>query len=128
MPAFTEPQKQDRRSKRRFLIEQDVQYQRLQGTKVLDSGIGKTVDMSSSAIRFTTGLALQQGDKVKIAVNWPVLLDATCRLNMVIYGWVLRSDGNTAAVTIGHHELRTRAAGQAQPLTSLTGPGQSAAL
>ena len=100
---------QERRSKRRFLIEQDVQYERLQGTKVLDAGMGRTVDMSSSAVRFTTASALRCGDKVKVAVSWPVLLDATCRLQMIIYGWVLRSDGNSATVSIGYHELRTRA-------------------
>ena len=45
-------QRQERRSKRRFLIEQDVRYERLQGTDVLDAGMGRTVDMSSGAVRF----------------------------------------------------------------------------
>src|ERR1700722_8078696 len=112
MRAF-DGQQQERRSKRRFLIQQDVRYQRLQGTDVLDAGMGRTLDMSSGALRFTTARALRPGDKVKVAVSWPVLLDATCRLQMIIYGWVVRSDGNTAAVTIGHHEFRTRA--QEQP-------------
>jgi hypothetical protein len=121
-------QQHERRSKRRFLIEQDVHYERLQGATVLDTGTGKTVDMSSSALRFTTGLPLRSGDKVKVAVNWPVLLDATCRLQMVICGWVLRSDGNSAAVTIGHYELRTRAAGPSRFLTDIAGREESGVL
>jgi len=108
MRALSEKQ-QERRSKRRFLIEQDVQYERLKGSEVLDAGIGKTLDMSSNSLRFTTGLALQAGDKVKIAVNWPVLLGATCRLKMIIFGRVVRSDGASATVRIRQHELRTRA-------------------
>jgi hypothetical protein len=99
----------EQRSKRRFLIEQDVHYERLKGTEVLDAGMGKTLNMSSNSLHFTTGLALHAGDKVKVAVNWPVLLDATCRLKMVIYGSVVRSDGNSATVRIRQHELRTRA-------------------
>ena len=113
MRALTEKQ-QEQRSKRRFLIEQDVHYERLKGTEVLDAGMGKTLDISSNAVRFTTGLALSPGDKVKVAVNWPVLLDATCRLKMVIYGLVVRSDGNSATVRIRQHELRTRAGAAAR--------------
>jgi hypothetical protein len=114
MRALMEKQR-EQRSKRRFLIEQDVRYERLKGAEVLDAGMGKTLDISSNSLRFTTGLALQPGDKVKVAVNWPVLLDATCRLKMVIYGRVVRSDGNSATVRIRQHELRTRAAGVAGP-------------
>ena len=121
-------EQRERRAKRRFLIEQDVRYERLQGTKVLDAGMGRTLDMSSGALRFTTGCVLRPGDKVKVAVNWPVLLDSTCRLQMVIYGWVVRSDGNSAAVTIGHHELRTRAAGQPLFLPDTAAPDESATL
>jgi len=119
---------QERRSRRRFLIEQDVRYERLQGIKVLDAGMGKTVDMSSGAVRFTTGRALRTGDKVKVAVNWPVLLNSNCPLQMVIYGWVVRSDGNSAAVRIGHHELRTRAPGQPVFLPGVSGCDESARL
>ena len=115
----------ERRSKRRFIIERDVQYERLRGTEILDSGIGKTLEMSSHALRFTTGLALRPGDKVKVAVNWPVMLDATCRLNMVIYGMVVRSDGNSATVRIGLHELRTRSTGPPLLLPGVAGRDES---
>jgi hypothetical protein len=108
MPTLTGEQRKQR-SKRRFLIEQDVHYERLRGTEVVDAGKGKTLNMSSNSVRFTTGLALRAGDKVKVALNWPVLLDATCRLKMVIYGSVVRSDGDSATVRIRQHELRTRA-------------------
>ncbi len=106
MAAFNRDDDWDRRSRRRFRIQQDVQYERLRGLRVLDAGTGKTLDMSSTALRFTTAIPLRPGDKVKVAMNWPVLLDATCHLKMVIHGWVLRSDTGTATVTIGHYELR----------------------
>lgn len=119
---------QNRRLKRRFVIQQDVRYERVRGAKVLDAGMGRTLDMSSSALRFTTGMALCRGDKVKVTVDWPVLLDATCRLKMVIYGWVLRSDGNSAVVSIGHYEMRTRAADPAAFLPGITAGNEGATL
>jgi len=127
MPPSTELQ-QNRRLKRRFAIEQDVRYERVRGAKLVDTGMGKTLDMSSSALRFTTGVPLCRGDKVKVAVDWPVLLDATCRLKMVIYGWVLRSDGNSAVVSIGHYEMRTRAADPVAFLPGITAGNEDAIL
>lgn len=118
----------DRRARRRFRIQQDVRYERLRGLRVLDAGTGKTLDMSSNALRFTTAIPLRPGDKVKVAMNWPVLLDATCHLKMVIHGWVLRSNTSTATVTIGHYELRTRATDSPIFLSRNTGPANDAQL
>jgi hypothetical protein len=94
---------------------------------VVDAGTGKTVDISSRALRFTTAVPLRAGDKVKVTLNWPVLLDDTCPLKMVIYGRVVRTDGESATVRIGQHELRTRA-GQPALLLGLAGRDERAML
>lgn len=99
----------ERRSRNRFPIVQDVRYQRLKGTKTLGAGTGKTLDMSSTAVRFTTDYALRPGDKVRVTMNWPALLEQTCAMKLVICGSVVRSDGRSAAVKIICHEFRTRA-------------------
>jgi hypothetical protein len=44
----------------------------------------------------------------------------------VIHGWVLRSDTGTATVTIGHYELRTRAADPSFFLSRNSGPANDA--
>jgi hypothetical protein len=41
-------------------------------------------------------------------MEWPVLIENKCLLKLVIYGYVVRSDSNTAAVKIVRYEFRTR--------------------
>jgi hypothetical protein len=43
-----------RRARRKFPIEQDVRYQCVKGTRISAAGQGKTVEISSREIRFTT--------------------------------------------------------------------------
>jgi hypothetical protein len=103
-------------SGRRFPLREDVSYRCLRGTKVLDIGVGKTIDMSKGEVRFVTERALRSGQKIEVTVNWPAMLDRTCRLKLVIYGHVTRSDLHSTAVRIGQYEFRTRAA---KPITSM---------
>jgi hypothetical protein len=72
-------------------------------------GVGKTLDISSGEVRFTTQEPIKAGEKVKLTLNWPALLDNTCRMTLVIYGWVVRSEPTAAEMTIEHYEFRTRA-------------------
>jgi hypothetical protein len=99
----------DRRETSRFPVKEDVRYRVLQSKSVQISGAGKTVDMSSGGILFTTSEYLQPGRMVEISVNWPVRLDGTCPLQLVATGRVVRSDADTAAVRIERYEFRTRA-------------------
>jgi hypothetical protein len=94
----------------RFPIEQGVRYERLRGSKVLGNGMGKTLEMSSREVRFTTEQPLKPGDRVQLSVDWPARLHETCLMKLVIRGWVTRSEPTAAAVAIAQYEFRTRRA------------------
>jgi len=99
----------ERRSSRRFPIEQDVCYRTLDNkVAVPESGTGKTVDISSGGILFGTEQRLRSGKRVEVSVNWPAQLDGGCPLKFVAVGRVVRVEDNRAAVTIEQYEFRTR--------------------
>jgi hypothetical protein len=100
----------DRRSSGRFPIRQEVLYTLLDGKGRCEACAGKTVDMSSGGILFTTAEALHPGKRLQLAVNWPARLDGTCNLKLVAMGRVVRIEGDRAAIAIEHYEFRTRGA------------------
>jgi hypothetical protein len=103
-----EPSHPDRRSSDRFPIEREVRYKMLDGKTVLHSGCGKTVDMSSSGVLFTTEQPLATGNRLELSVNWPAQLDNSCPLKLVALGRVVRTDDGKAAIAIEKYEFRTQ--------------------
>jgi len=97
-----------RREPRWFPIQQDVRYQCVKGSRISAVGVGKTLEISSSEVRFTTQQPLKKGQKVRLAMNWPAMLDNTCRMKLEIVGWIVRSERGEAAVKIERYEFRTR--------------------
>lgn len=100
----------DRRFTNRFPVQQEVRYRVMQARNVTKSGTGKSLDVSSGGILFTTTERLPTGRLVEIAMSWPARLHGTCPLQFVATGRVVRSDGTTAAVRIQRYEFRTRSA------------------
>ena len=105
----------ERRSKRRFVIEQEVRYKMLYGQRIAETGTGKTMNISSSGVWFTTENMLTTGMPVEISMNWPVLLNETCPMKLMIYGCVVRSNEKGAAVAIERYEFRTQGKSFQQP-------------
>jgi hypothetical protein len=97
-----------RRARRRFPIQQDVRYQCMKGSRIFAVGVGKTLEISSREVRFTTQHALKRGQKMRLAMDWPAMLDNTCRMKLEIFGWILHSAPGEAAVKIERYEFRTR--------------------
>jgi hypothetical protein len=98
----------ERRMKRRFPVEQEVRYKMLFGQRIAESGTGKTSNMSSSGVWFNTPSPLGPGMPIEISMNWPVLLNDTCPMKLMIYGCVVRSNEKGAAVAIERYEFRTQ--------------------
>ena len=100
----------DRRSDRRYELRLELRWKLIRRRKVLESGQGKTLDLSSGGILFDAGRPLPLGLNVELAVLWPVLLHNVAPLQLVISGRITRSEGQQVAVTISQHEFRTVAA------------------
>jgi len=98
----------ERRSKKRFLIQQDIRYKMLYGQRIAETGAGRTVNISSGGVWITTENPLTAGMPVELAMNWPVLLHDSCPMKLMIYGCVIRSNDKGAAVAIERYEFRTQ--------------------
>jgi hypothetical protein len=103
----TESEHSDRRTAVRFPIEEDVRY-KVFNRNTIEVGLGKTLNMSSNGILFTTERTLVPGERLEVAVNWPAQLDHKCALKLVTTGRVVRSDTNVAAIAIERYEFRTQ--------------------
>jgi len=98
----------DRRETNRFPVREEVRYRVLHAKGSPASGVGKTLDIGSGGILFTTEAKLPMGRLVEVAVNWPVRLDGACLLQFVAVGKVVRSEAGKAAVQIERYEFKTR--------------------
>jgi hypothetical protein len=108
--------KGERRIKQRFRIEEDVRYKMLFGQRLAETGSGKIMNISSGGVCFTTEAMLTSGMAIEISMTWPVLLDDSCPMKLMIYGSVVRSNNKSAAVAIERYEFRTQGRSlQAQP-------------
>ena len=106
----------ERRTKRRFQIEQEVRYKMLYGQRIAETGVGRTANISSGGVWFTTESMLTTGMPVELSMNWPVLLNDSCPMKLMIYGCVVRSNERGAAVAIERYEFRTQGRSFQQPL------------
>ena len=98
----------ERRSKRRFQIEQEVRYKMLYGQRIAETGAGRTINISSGGVWFTTESMLTMGMPVELSMNWPVLLNDSCPMKLMIYGCVVRAHDGGAVVAIERYEFRTQ--------------------
>ncbi len=101
----------ERRTKRRFQIEQEVRYKMLYGQRIAETGVGKTQNISSGGVWFSTENMLTTGMPVELSMTWPVLLNDSCPMKLMIYGCVVRSNERGAAVAIERYEFRTQGRG-----------------
>ena len=98
----------ERRLKLRFPLEQDVRYKMLYGQRIAETGSGKTKNISSGGLWMTTESMLTTGMPVELSMTWPVLLNDTCPMKLMIYGCVVRSNERGAAIAIERYEFRTQ--------------------
>jgi hypothetical protein len=104
-------QPEDRRSTNRMPIQRDVRY-RIIGDKNPGApvGSGKTLNISSGGVLFTTESGLPKDARVELAVSWPALIDNVTPIKLVALGVLVRATETQAAISIERHEFRTRGA------------------
>lgn len=99
----------DRRRSARYPIEREIRFVVSTRRKIgNDIGTGRTINISSNGILFSTDQHMIAGSRIKLAVDWPVRLEDNCSLKLVAFGRVVRCDSGTAAVEIEQYEFRTR--------------------
>lgn len=105
----------ERRRSSRFPIEREVRYRTLNQRSEILSGIGKTLNISSSGVLFTTEHELPVGTRLEISISWPAQLNERCSLNLVARGRVSRLTKGQLALQIQQYEFRTQSRSGAPP-------------
>ena len=108
----------ERRTKRRFQIERGVRYQILYGQRLSQPGTGKSLNISSSGISFSTNNLLTIGMSIRLSMNWPVLLHGSRPIRLMIYGHVIRSNDQATVVAIERYDFRLQGLQTPQPSQS----------
>lgn len=98
----------ERRSADRFPIEREVRYRVLNKRNSHEEGTGKTINISSNGVLFTTDQILIPGKRLELSISWPAQLDNRCQLKLVARGRVARLEQGRAAVEIQQYEFRTQ--------------------
>jgi len=109
----------ERRTKRRFQIDQEVKYKMLYGQRIAETGTGRTINISSGGVWFSTESMLTSGMPVELSMSWPVLLNDSCPMKLMIYGCVVRSNERGAAVAIERYEFRTQGSRSFQTMNNI---------
>jgi hypothetical protein len=112
----------DRRRDRRYEIELDLRWKLIRRRRLLESGDGRTLDVSSGGILFDAGRPLPAGLNVELSVAWPVMLHSVAPLQLLVYGKIVRSDGKRTAIRMVQHEFRTAGAVMERRLAMATNP------
>jgi hypothetical protein len=69
---------------------------------------GKTIDISSSGLRFAVPRPLEPEQRLDIAIDWPALLDGRVQLQLIVAGTVVWSSATETAMRIIRHDFKTR--------------------
>lgn len=109
--GFSNYAKIDRRSHSRFPLTMQLRYATSRRDGTLHVGAGRTIDLSSSGLSFVPDNPLFPGERLEVSIDWPVLLEGDVKLQLVIYGVVVRTDEAVVAMEIQKHEFKTRRVG-----------------
>ncbi|HYL36939.1 MAG TPA: PilZ domain-containing protein [Bryobacteraceae bacterium] len=105
----------DRRSADRFPIEREVRFKVLNRKSPDEAGVGKTINMSSNGVLFTTDHYLLPGRRLELSISWPAQLNSKVSLKLVARGRVVRCEEGRAAIEIHQYEFRTLAQAHSGP-------------
>ena len=97
----------ERRKDRRYHLQLDLKWKLIRRRRLLDTGAGRTIDVSSGGIRFDAGRHLPEGLNVELSISWPVLLRNVAPMQLVASGKIVRCDGRQVAMQTVQHEFRT---------------------
>jgi hypothetical protein len=71
----------ERSAEHSFSLALEVRYAVSGRRAPVQTGSGRTIDLSSSGLSFTAGRPLVSGQKLDVSIDWPVLLDGVYNCN-----------------------------------------------
>jgi hypothetical protein len=98
----------ERRVKTRYKLALELSYCVVGGARSREVGKGRTIDLSSAALRFAAERPLATGLCMEIVVDWPTLLDGRIPLQLIASGLVVRTHGTDTVVKIERYVFKTR--------------------
>ena len=108
----------DRRQSDRFPIEREVRYSVMNRRSGEDPGEGRTINMSSAGVLFSSTQMLLPGRRLEVSISWPAQLNNKVALKLVARGRVVRYEHGCAALEIQQYEFRTQSAAAAATLVA----------
>jgi hypothetical protein len=98
----------ERRASDRFPMDRDVRFKVVNRKTGEETGVGKTINMSSNGVLIETEQNLLPGRRLELTISWPAQLNNTCPLKLVARGRIVRVENSRAAVEIQQYEFRTQ--------------------
>jgi hypothetical protein len=92
----------------RFPLAREVQYKVLEDNRVVATGTGTSVNMSSGGVAFTVEHTLPAGAFIEVSISWPILLDDVCPMRLVSFGKLIRCTTSRAVASVVRYEFRTQ--------------------
>jgi len=108
-----------RRSHHRYPADLGIRCRAISGDRVV---FGKISDISTGGVRFTSSQTIAPGTTVGLSIEWPVLPEGACQLQLKGRGHVIRSDEHETAIEFKHFKFCTRKTRTA-PLCGVTAAG-----
>ena len=99
----------ERRKSRRFLIELDLRYKVVSRWSEILMGVGRTLNISSSGVLFTSDYQFPIDTRVEVSMRGPVELNEQCGLNLVGRGPIIRHRKGQLVLRFRQSEFRTSA-------------------
>jgi hypothetical protein len=96
----------ERRSKTRYPVTLTVRY-RTMGRFNRTTGMGRTVNISSSGLLVSSTHRAEVGTRVEINIEWPSMLDGQIPLQLVAVGRVVRCLESGFALSFAQYQFRT---------------------
>ena len=96
----------DRRLRRRYPIELDLEFKFIKDHQIVSTGAGRTENISSGGILFHTADRVACGPSVEITIRFPTVWgDALC-LELCVSGRLVRQDSNGTAVRVSRYHFQ----------------------
>lgn len=109
----------NRRSDRRYSINLDLRWKLIRRRRVLDTGTGRSIDLSSGGILIEADRPLPVGLNVELSLSWPAMLHNVAPMQLVIAGRIVRSAGRQVGIRMTQHEFRTQGTPADQRVTAV---------